>query len=819
VIVYASTKTEFRQDVLNNQIEARILEAYQRHLGHSTSQSEIDSWKNSMQYMSNALEDSGIPNDTGVAIEYKIPQTSKRIDIILTGINEQSKSTAVIVELKQWSDAGLTEKDAIVTTFLGRAEREVNHPSYQAYTYAALLEDFNEAVQQQNIQLKPCAYLHNMLADDVIKHTRYEPYLTKAPTFIRSDAQKLTDFIKQYIKHGDAGKVMFEIDNGNIRPSKNLADKLLSMLQGNEEFFMIDDQKLVYETALKLAQTSTVKQKNVLIVEGGPGTGKSVVAINLLVQLTNQRLVTQYITKNAAPRAVYESVLTGSFTKSHISNLFSGSGAYTNTQANTFDALIVDEAHRLNEKSGMFQNLGENQIKEIIQSAKFSIFFVDDDQRVTWKDIGEKQEIENWAKSLGANVQKLELQSQFRCNGSDGYLAWLDNSLQIKQTANENLQGIDYDFKAYNSPSELRDAILKKNKINNKARLVAGYCWDWKSKKPENKALKDIVIEEYDFAMQWNLMTDGNLWIKKPESVNEVGCIHTCQGLEVDYVGVIIGDDIIVRNGVVIIQPEKRAKTDQSLKGYKKALKENAEEANKKAEAIIKNTYRTLMTRGQKGCYIYCTDPETNTYFAEQAKGVIAEVSNQQKQVEVIEQQQTDQVNVSSEKYPGLSLKLLKPENVKPFENAVPIYDLEIAAGQFSEEQQLDEFANEVDWVELPDSFRPQQGHFVARVVGESMNKRIPNGAWCLFKADSGGSRNNKIVVVQHRDIQDADTGASYTVKRYSSEKVGEGDEWLHSIIVLKPESYVGGYEDLVFEGDEAGELRVVGEFVAVIYV
>ncbi|HHJ35987.1 MAG TPA: DUF2075 domain-containing protein, partial [Gammaproteobacteria bacterium] len=344
MIVYSSVKSDFRQDVRNNLIADKILTAYKRHLGHSTSQSEIDSWKNSMMYMSNILEDDGIPEDTGVAVEYKIPQTSKRIDIILTGLNEQNKSAAVIVELKQWSEAKLTSKDAIVKTYLGGGEREVNHPSYQAWTYAPLLEDFNEAVQEQSISLNPCAYLHNMESEGVIKHSRYQHYLDKAPSFIKSDTEKLTDFIKQFIRYGDAGRVMFEIDNGKIRPSKNLADKLLSMLQGNEEFFMIDDQKLVYETALNLAQTSTVKDKHVLIVEGGPGTGKSVVAINLLVQLTGQRLVSQYVTKNAAPRAVYESVLTGSFTRTHITNLFSGSGAYTNTDANVFDALIVDEA-------------------------------------------------------------------------------------------------------------------------------------------------------------------------------------------------------------------------------------------------------------------------------------------------------------------------------------------------------------------------------------------------------------------------------------------------------------------------------------------
>ena len=809
MIVYASTKVNFREDVRNNQIVEKILADYRRNLGHSTSRSEMDSWKNSMMYMSNILEDNDIPDDTGVAIEYKIPQTSKRIDIILTGINKDKRSSAVIVELKQWSDAKITDKDGIVETFLGGSVRETSHPSYQAWTYAALLDDFNEAVQEKNISLNPCAYLHNMKSDSVIKHSKYKFYLEKAPVFISSDAGKLTNFIKQFIRYGDSGKTMYEIDNGKIRPSKNLADKLLSMLKGNEEFYMIDGQKLVYETALNLAKTSTVKNKNVLIVEGGPGTGKSVVAINLLVQVTNKQLVSQYVTKNAAPRAVYESVLTGSFTKTHITNLFSGSGAYISTESNIFDVLIVDEAHRLNEKSGMFQNLGENQIKEIIQASKFSIFFVDDDQRVTWKDIGERKKIEEWANQLKANVQNLELQSQFRCNGSDGYLAWLDNVINIKKTANETLEGIDYDFEVFDSPNKLRDAIFEKNKVNNKSRLVAGYCWDWVSKKPENKNINDIIIEDYGFAMQWNLSVDGNLWIRKPESVNEIGCIHTCQGLEVDYIGVIIGSDLIVRNGQIIIQPNKRAKTDQSLKGYKKALKEDAQAATKKVEMIIKNTYRTLMTRGQKGCYIYCTDLETNTYFAEMAQSIKFE----DRQDNDIEIEQKSNKNIHLDEYSDLTLKILELEDVKPYENSVPIYNLKMAAGQFSDEQYIDKS----DWVELPDSFKPQQGHFVTRVGGDSMNKRIPNGSWCLFKSNPGGSRNGKVVIVQHQDIQDQDTGASFTIKIYTSEKNVNDGGWSHNRIVLRPDSYDSSYEDLVFDNESAEELRVIGEFIAVI--
>jgi len=818
MIVYASTKSEFISDVRHNRIEEAILAAYQRSLGHSTSKSEIDSWKNSMMYMNNILLDDAIPNDAGVAIEYKVPQTSKRIDFILTGKDELNRSTAVIVELKQWSEAKITQKDALVMTFLGRAEREVPHPSYQAWTYAALLEDFNEAVQDQNIVIKPCAYLHNMATDHVIKNPFYAAHILKAPVFIKTDTEKLTNFIKQFVKYGDAGKTMYKIDHGKIRPSKNLADKLLSLLQGNQEFLMIDDQKLVYETALDLAKKSIVRNKNVLIVEGGPGTGKSVVAINLLVQLTNMRLVSKYVTKNAAPRTVYESKLTGVYTRSHIGNLFSGSGAFTASEKDIFDVLIVDEAHRLNEKSGMFQNMGENQIKEIIQSSKFSIFFIDDDQRVTFKDIGEKQEIEKWAKQLGATVHLHELQSQFRCNGSDGYLAWIDNVLQIKETANETLENLDYDFRVFDSPNDLRDAIFKKNRINNKARLVAGYCWNWISKKTNSTSLPDIVIAEHNFAMKWNLASDGNLWILKPESVSEIGCIHTCQGLELDYIGVIIGPDLIVRKGKLITDATKRAKTDSSIKGYISLLQIDPDAAEAKAETIIKNTYRTLMTRGVKGCYVFCTDTETNEFF-KSLKGKAFQHNIPKQQLSISE-------TVPQQTYEGLTLKILPPEEVDPFINAVPIYDLKVAAGQFSEEQIIDEVKynsrninpEEYDWVELTDTFRPQPGLFVAQVVGESMNRRIPNGAWCLFKLSPAGTRNGKVVLVQHRDIQDQDTGGQYTIKVYESEKIATEDgSWEHSCIKLSPDSSIQDYETLVFNGVTSKELKVIAELVAVL--
>jgi len=807
VIVYSATKLEFNNDVNNNVIADKILECFKDKLGRSTNKSEIRAWENSMMYMNNIMMDASIPKNAGVSIEYKIPLTSNRIDFILTGKDQNKTDSAIIVELKQWSEVKRTSKDAIVETFLGKSERETSHPSYQAWSYSALIQDFNETVRDENILLKPCAYLHNCEDNDVINHSFYKTHTKKAPAFLKNDSQRLKSFIKQYIKYGDTSNIMYRIDNGKIKPSKNLADTLDSMLQGNIEFIMIDDQKLVYETVIALSRISTPENKHVLIVEGGPGTGKSVVAINLLAELTKQEKVVQYVTKNAAPRQVYAAKLKGTYTKSHIDNLFKGSGSYHNSEQNILDVLVVDEAHRLNEKSGIYQNQGENQIKEIINASKHSVFFIDENQRVTWKDIGEKKQIKKWASQANAKVQEMELSSQFRCNGSDGYLAWVDNALDIKITANETLVDIDFDFRVFDSPNALRDFIFKKNRIKNKARLVAGYCWDWISAKHSEK--DDIVLEEFDFSMKWNFKSDGNLWIMKPEAVKEIGCIHTCQGLELDYVGVIIGPDLIVRNGKIITDAKQRSKMDSSIKGYKKLLNVNPEKAKCRAELIIKNTYRTLLTRAQKGCYIYCTDFETNAYFAEMAKGAI----DDKYQIIYVGTAKTED-EIQTGKYPGLTLRLLKPEDVKPFENAVPIYNLEVAAGLFSEEQKVDDY----EWVELPDSFKPQHGHFVAKVVGESMNKRIPNGSWCLFKANPGGSRNNKIVIVQHRDIQDHETGTSITIKLYKSEKIFDGDEWRHNKIVLQPDSNSEGYEELSFDNESESGLRVIGEFVAVLF-
>jgi uncharacterized protein len=808
VIIYQASKSQFLHHALRDDIEDVVSRHYRSATGHGVGRSEMQSWKHSLLEMAKVLGDEEIPEDAGVAIEYQLPQSSKRIDFVITGEDATARTKVMIIELKQWSESRRSDKDAIVWARRGglAREREGTHPSYQAWSYAAYLQDFNTAVQDGAMTLQPCAYLHNHPRDGEIDHPHYREHLQRAPLFLARERAKLQAFIREHVRHGDRKGALYAIENGRIRPSKMLIDSVAGLLQGKPEFVLIDDQKVAHETILE-ADARATQKKQVVIIQGGPGTGKSVIAINLLGALVARQRNVRYVSKNAAPRAVYEAKLTGTFTRTRISNLFSGSGAFVNDEADSYDTLIVDEAHRLNEKSGLYRNLGDNQVKELIRSARCTVFFVDDDQRVTLLDIGHTEELRRHAHDFGAEVTELELSSQFRCNGSDGYLAWLDHMLDIRETANPTLDTTEYDFRVFENPADLHALIELKNRSNNCSRVVAGYCWTWPSRKaPETW---DIELPEFDYRRRWNLDKDGSLWIVTPGSVEQVGCIHTCQGLELDYVGVIIGPDLAYRDGRIVTDATKRASSDQSVKGLKSMLKEDPGSARALADAIVKNTYRTLMTRGMKGCYVYCTDAPLAAYIRSRLRSgpAIAAVDDVNAEVAAAARTLSNVV----------TLRRVSKEERDAGVVAAPVIDLRFAAGAFSDAQALEDGADV--WAALPDWVRAQPGLFVAQVVGESMNRRIPNGSWCLFRANPTGTREGKVVVVQHHSIADPETGGRYTVKLYASEKApAEDGGWRHERITLRPDSNRPEFEPIVINlNDGEDGFSVVAEFLLVL--
>ena len=611
MLAYIATKSQFLEDA--HVIEDLVREAVKVKLGLGVGPNEYASWRNSLgNGMSHIIASPEIPDDAGIAIEYQINKLKNRIDFIVSGKALDGTESIVIIELKQWTNVDYSELPEHVLTFVGQKTRDVVHPSYQARSYASLLEMYNEYVYETPVKVISCAYLHNCVEEVIVNDSRYEEALRNTPVFIKGQKKEIVKLISDQIKSGGGVELLKKVDSSPTRPSLQLAEAVSRMLQGKEAYVLIDDQKTVLETIVKASVDGLDGQKQVVIVKGGPGTGKSVVAINALSRLMGKRLIARYVTPNAAPRAVFEVNLKSAFKGGEIKELFSGSGNFTGIDEDDFDVLIVDEAHRLKLRT-QYSKGGDNQIREVIHAAKTTVFFLDEAQKVTWKDIGETFEIEKFAKSMGAKIHHLELKSQFRCNGSDGYISWLDESLGIIEDLSIPFAEINYDFKIFNDPALLYKEMREKNAPNNKSRMLAGYCWDWVSKKDTNSF--DIVFPDFDFKAKWNLESRGSAWIIDRESIEDIGCIHTSQGLELDYVGVIIGPDFKMRDGILVTDPAGRAKTDTSLNGYKKEFGENPEIATLKADQIIRNTYRTLMTRGMKGCYIYCTDPEVAKYF------------------------------------------------------------------------------------------------------------------------------------------------------------------------------------------------------------
>jgi DUF2075 family protein len=593
-----------------------VKDAVYKHLHMKVGQAEYNSWRNSLgNAMFHLLDKSEIPDDAAVAVEYRLNGRRFRVDFMIGGTDHSGNEAISIIELKQWTDIEFSALGDCVRTRVGKGIHDEQHPSYQAWSYLSHLRDFNEYAYSNALNINASAYLHNCTNEAVIRDSRYANLTDKAPVFIKDEREHLRNHISEVIQNGVSIDLFRELDAAVIRPSKQLADAVGGMLEGKDEFILLDDQKTALERIIHATNYAQDAQKQVLIINGGPGTGKSVISINALARITASRLNVRYVTPNGAPRKVYESKLSGIIPGDTFKHLFTGSGSFWDSDTDAYDALIVDESHRLTMKSGYIKHLGENQIKEIIDAARTSVFFIDEAQKVTWADVGEIDAIVEAAEIAGANVQHLTLSSQFRCGGSDDYLAWLDDTLGVKATKDHYFSTERFDFQIFDSVKELEQVIREKNKEANKARLVAGYCWDWVSRK--NPEAFDIVFPEENFKMKWNLGSYGQTWIIDPNSVNEVGCIHTCQGLEVDYVGVIIGEDLVFRNGELITQPQFRAKTDKSLKGYKKALAESPIEAELKADEIIRNTYRTLMTRGMKGCYAYFADERTRDYCKE----------------------------------------------------------------------------------------------------------------------------------------------------------------------------------------------------------
>lgn len=640
--LYSATASDFIQQCKTNQIATTIENNFFSVLGRKPGASEFISFQNSLPRMQNQLQDLGW-KDAGVVIEYQMPSYGGRVDFMVFGKTKSGEDSGVIVELKQWQNAELSSVDSDkLLTWTGGGNREVLHPSAQALHYRDYLKNnLTPFYEEDPILLQACSYLHNYLPtnNDILVDTRFRDILTEVPCYTgkEDDYYSLQKFLAANIEVPDGGRALSRIAGGERRPSRklmlhvsttirdSLSNRIIGEMLGGrtqdrsddrtrdqDGYILLDDQIVVFEVVKGLARKlEMLSRKQIVLVHGGPGTGKSVLALQLLSELQKEGFNSEYATGSNSFTETVRRLVGGN--NKQFFKYFMSFGDY---EKDHLDVLVLDEAHRIREKTGYpFASTGRPQIVDILNSTKIAVFFIDDKQVVRPGEVGSSDRIRRTAEELGYDIHEISLKAQFRCAGSDAFINWVSDILGIEDTAHPMwVKDPNFDFQIIPDIHRLDAMVREKVSENFTARMMAGYCWDW-TKDPDANGELLLDVQLGDYNRPWNAhnkaknlrkgIPKSSFWAYESGGIDQVGCIYTAQGFEFDYSGVIFGNDLVYRfeegRWIVIRENCKdpmvsREKDDDKLADY------------------LKNTYRVLLTRAQRGCYVHFMDKETEKF-------------------------------------------------------------------------------------------------------------------------------------------------------------------------------------------------------------
>lgn len=614
--LYSGSINQFVDDTVQNQIAVKLSSAFFDYFGYNPRDSEIRSWRNSLRAIKDVFTMSNF-KDHGVILEYQLPLSSKRLDCIICGRDKAGNDNAVIIELKQWEQCVAGISDTVIT-WIGGGNQEILHPSAQVGQYKEYLEQNHTAFYEADpIKLDACTYLHNytLINKDAILSHQFDSWLKRYQLFSGGDVNKLSSFLKQRLELGNGLPVMERVQKSKYGPSKKLLQQISRVIKNNERYILLDEQLVAFDKVMMLVKHGLKnKQKSVVIIKGGPGTGKSVIAINLMAELSRLGFNAQYATGSRAfTQTLRKTIGKGGFDQVKYFN------SYMTAEPDIIDVLVADESHRIRENSNSrwtprSKKSTTPQVEELIRVAKVPVFFIDDRQNIKPDEIGSAEYIKENAKRLGCKVHEYQLDIQFRCQGADKFIQWINNTLRIAKTsvAEWDTGESEFDFEIVNSPHELYRKIKEKNDLEpNSARMVAGFCWKWSQPNLDGTLVKDVVID--DFAMTWEGnegkrklapgVPPASLWPYDPKAVDQIGCIYTIQGFEFDYVGVIVGKDLLFNFETNQWEGHPENSADAMVK-----------RGGDRFIDLVKNAYRVLLSRALKGCYVYFVDKDTEKF-------------------------------------------------------------------------------------------------------------------------------------------------------------------------------------------------------------
>ncbi|MBG0821153.1 DUF2075 domain-containing protein [Planomonospora sp. ID91781] len=598
--------------------EAALAEQISEHLrvttGRGPSPSEARSWERSLPALARDLADAGL-GKVEMLIEYKLPLTSKRADVVLAGVHPRTgEDSYVVVELKQWSRAEPSDQGEHLVLVDGMPGRDLLNPAEQVRRYCEYMSDFLSVLKDRPQSIHGVAYLHNAMDLDVDGlHDQVRDAHSRL--FTKQRRGDFHDYLRERLADKPGAEAADRLLGSPVAPSKQLMAYAADEIREREQFTLLDEQQIAYELVMRAVDKARRADfKQVVIVTGGPGSGKSVIALSLLGELYRRGRTALHATGSQSFTQTMRRYPGRGSTR--IKNLFMYFNSFIDAEQNSLDVLICDEAHRIRETSTnrftpAAKRTGRTQLDELMAAARVPVFLLDEHQVVRPGELGTVHAIEQYARSRGYRVNRISLDEQFRCGGSRKYEQWVLRLLGLEEGGPVPWDGDDdFEVRLAHSPEELEAALRARPGT---ARMTAGFCWPWSDPRPDDSLVDDVVIE--DWARPWNVKKDravgdappSMLWATEPSGFGQVGCVYTAQGFEYDWSGVIIGPDLVARDGSLItVRSENRDPAFRSRKAVSDA----------DFDKLVRNVYKVLLTRGMRGTVIYARDQATRDFLA-----------------------------------------------------------------------------------------------------------------------------------------------------------------------------------------------------------
>lgn len=620
---------------------SQLQQEFSDRFGYETSDKEVASWSKSLHALSLILTDFCF-QDSHILLEFKMPTCSARCDAIITGKDSAGSANAVVIELKQWQFVAPSAVRDHVS--IGKYNRA--HPSAQVREYCEYLRFYHQAFTSGDVQISGCSFLHNMRdkkSVDVLNDPSLFGFLHKEyPVFTIKDEAGFKRHLRARISGGSGETIAYKLINGGIRPSTKLLDVIAEVINHNFEWRLIDEQLLAFNTVVSNVEAAKeIPDKVIILIKGGPGTGKSVLAIQLLAYAARNHWRVAHATGSKAFQTVLDAKtqhLADQFLKdvfgvkfknqlptAQLFSTFANIAQIGAAKENEFDLVVGDEAHRLwdyrrRKFRGLNKQLSQTpMIEEMVKAAKVTVLFLDEYQSVRVNELGSIDYIKTHVERLGHKVEIIDLTTQFRCLGSKSYLDWVESIMGYKAHRSLSWREFDgYEFRIMKTMQELQTTLDECREKEYTSRIVAGFCWKWSAPEGHGGLVHDVSDPRFgDWSAPWIKKGAQNAkssehryhkWATDDSYLNQVGSIYSVQGFEFDYVGLIFGEDLVIRDGRWVSDVSKNRDNV-----FKKELQGSGEDATEK----LRNIYRVLLTRGMRGTYVFFLDDETRQYFEE----------------------------------------------------------------------------------------------------------------------------------------------------------------------------------------------------------